>query len=98
MSDPLLELVQDYRQQLAAFDRSPASLTDDEDQALAATTWVPLYERLCNAPPHATTLNGAIEAVRLVRDEEAKCGFQPDLTINVLDAALAFFDERREAE
>lgn len=93
MTDPLLELVREYRQQLTAFNRSPSTMTVGEEQALAVATWVPLYDLLCTAPPNATTLAGAIEAVRLVHDGEAHCGNQPGLTINVLAAALAFFDK-----
>jgi len=90
--DPLLYLVREYRHRLAVFDTSPLTMTDEEDAALAAT-WEPLYEQLCFAPPNATTLKGAIEAVRLVRDEEAKCGNQPDMTVNVLNAALSYLEQ-----
>ncbi len=95
MTDPLLDLVREYRHQIEVFNASPPDMTAEEDDELVALTWGPHYERLCTAPPDATTLEGAVEAIRLIRWEEERCGSQPDLTINVLHAALAFFDEGR---
>lgn len=95
MTDPLLDLVREYSHQIEVFNASPPDMTIKEDDELAAITWLPHYERLCTAPPDATTLEGAVEAVRLVHDEQERCGSQPGLTINVLRAALAFFDEGR---
>ena len=89
MSDPLLDLVQEYRRQLAIYDGKPE--VPDED-AYAYETFRPAFDRLCTNPPHATTREGAVEAIRLVIDEEETCGNQPDLTCNVLRAALAFLD------
>lgn len=96
MTDLLLELVRNYRQQMAAFNASSPNMTLEEDEALRDATWGPPYEQLCTAPPNATTLEGAVEAIRLVHDEEANCGNQPGLTINVLAAALAFFDDEAQ--
>lgn len=93
MTDPLLELVRNYQSSMRAYNASPDDLYDDEDPALPA--FEANYHRLCTAPPDATTLEGAVEAVRLVLEEERDCGNQPDLTINVLRAALAFFDSGR---
>lgn len=95
MTDLLLDLVREYRHQIEVFNASPPDMSIEEDDELAAATWQPHYERLCTAPPDATTLEGAVEAMRLVHDEQERCGSQPDLTINVLRAALAFFDEGR---
>ena len=90
MSDPLLDLIQEYRRQLAIYDRKPN--VPDED-AYAYETFRPSYDRLCTNPPDATSHEGAVEAIRLVIDEEQGCGNQTDLTVNVLRAALAFLDE-----
>lgn len=95
MTDPLLDLVREYRHQIEVFNASPPDMSFEEDHELVAVTWGPHYKRLCTAPPDATTLEGAVEAARLVHDEQKLCGSQPDLTINVLRAALAFFDEGR---
>ncbi|WP_427026575.1 hypothetical protein ACP4J4_20370 (plasmid) [Aureimonas ureilytica] len=91
--DALLDLVNEYREGLAAFNAS-GDLSPQEDRALQAATWGAPYDRLCTAPPVATTLAGALAGIRLVADEEENCGQQPDLTINVLRAALAYFDGR----
>lgn len=93
MTDPLLDLVQEYRSHHAIYNASRAPDGSDEERTLHAA-WYDPYARLMDDPPAATTLAGAIEAIRLVRDEERDCGGQPDLTINVLAAALAFFDTR----
>jgi hypothetical protein len=89
MSDPLLDLVHEYRRQLAIYDGKPD--VPDED-AYACETFRPSFDRLCTNPPDATSREGAVEAIRLVIHEEETCGNQPDLTVNVLRAALAFFD------
>lgn len=91
--DALLDLVNEYRKELAVFNTS-YGLSPEEDKALQAATWEPAYDRLCSDPPAATTLAGALAGFRLVADEEDNCGNQPDLTINVLRAALAYFDAR----
>lgn len=92
MTDPLMDLIRDYRSSMQAYNASPADLPDKDNPTLAA--FEANYHRLCTAPPNATTLDGAVEAIRLVHDEEAHCGHRPDLTVNVLRAALAFFEGR----
>lgn len=91
MSDPLLDLVQEYRRQLAINDEADV---DDlaAEEALAEATFRPSYNRLCTNPPAPTSMEGALEAIRLVIHEEETCGGQSDLTCNVLRAALAFLD------
>lgn len=91
--DALLDLVNEYREGLAVFNAS-GDHSPEADKTLQAATWEPAYDRLCVAPPAATTLAGALAGVRLVADEEESCGSQPDFTINVLRAALAYFDGR----
>jgi hypothetical protein len=93
MSDPLLDLIQEYRRQLAIYDGKPD--VPDED-AYAYETFRPSFDRLCTNPPAAISHEGAVEAIRLVIDEEQGCGNQPGLTINVLRAALAFLDGERK--
>ncbi len=86
MSDPLLNLITEYRAALVEYRKAPDD--DDTNEELAFGN---AYDRLCNDPPNATTLEGAIAAVYLVRDEESTCSNQPDLTVKVLSAALAYF-------
>lgn len=90
MSDPLLDLIHEYRRQLAINNEADVDAADED--ALAEQTFRPSYNRLCTNPPAATSQEGALEAIRLVIHEEETCGNQPDLTINVLRAALAFLD------
>lgn len=92
LHDPLLALVRDYRVQIEAYNNPPDSMTKDEEAAYAASTFQPLYRTLCIAPPNATSLEGALEAIRLVVHEEVTCGSSEGLTVNVLNAALAYFD------
>lgn len=58
----------------------------------------PSYNRLCTDPPAATSLEEAIAAIRLVADEEETCRNQPDLTVKVSRAALAFLKQSAEIE
>jgi hypothetical protein len=92
MSDPLLDLVQEYRRQLAIYVEAPSLDTFEAEDAFAYETFRPAFDRLCTNPPTATSKEGALEAIRLVIHEEETCGNQPDLTVNVLRAALAFLD------
>jgi hypothetical protein len=91
MSDPLLDLIQEYRRQLAINNEAECGDLAAEE-ALADATFRPPYDRLRTNPPAATSHEGAVEAIRLVIDEEETCGNQTDLTVNVLRAALAFLD------
>jgi len=88
--DPLLDLIRGYRAAMQAYNASPIDLDDEDNPDFPG--FAERYHRLCNEPPMALTMTGAIEAVRLVVEEEDKCGNQPDLTIRVLLAALAYFD------
>lgn len=91
MADPLLALIQEYRKQLAINNETECGDLASEE-ALADETFRPPYDRLRTNPPAATSYEGAVAAIRLVADEEENCGGQPDLTVNVLRAALAFFE------
>lgn len=92
MADTLLSLIQEYREQMAINNATDCEAY--EEDALAEATFRPSYNRLCTNPPAATSLEEVAAAIRLVADEEENCGGQPDLTVNVLRAALAFFDAK----
>jgi hypothetical protein len=92
MADALLSLIREYREQLAINNAAP-DVDDLDEDALAEATFRPSYNRLCTSPPAATSLEEAIEAIRLVADEEENCGNQPDLTIKVSRAALTFLEK-----
>jgi hypothetical protein len=90
--DPMLALVRQYREGIAAYGAS-SDLPDEQNEALATATWRASYERLCSAPPVPTTNAGAIEAIRLV------CGYghDPELIKNVLTAVTVFLEGRASA-
>jgi hypothetical protein len=90
MNDYLLDLIHEYRRQLVINNEADVDAADEN--ALAEQTFRPSYNRLCTNPPAATSHEEAVEAIRLVIDEEETCGNQPELTVNVLRAALAFLD------
>lgn len=90
MADTLLSLIREYREQMTI--NNAADCDAGEEDALAEATFRPSYNRLCTNPPAATSVEEAIAAIRLVADEEDSCGNQPDLTVNVLRAALAFLE------
>lgn len=89
--DPLLNLICEYEWEKKRYDAS-TDLPLQKDLEKAETTWLPHYRRLCDAPPAATTLAGAVLGIRLVADEEEHIGHDENLTVNVLRAALAYFD------
>lgn len=90
MIDPLLNLIQEYRRQMKINNEADVDAADEN--SLAEETFWPSYNRLRTDPPHPTSHEGAMEAIRLVIHEEETCGNQPDLTVNVLRVALAFLD------
>ena len=96
MADPLLALIQEYREQIAINDATDCEAC--EEDALANATFRSSYDRLCTDPPAATSYEGALAAIRLVADEEETCGQQPDLTVNVLRAALGFLEGVAKAD
>lgn len=68
--DPILGAIQNYRDGLAAYNSKAefASTSEDED-ALIAETYGPPMEVLDNWTAPATTFEGALEALRLARQE-----------------------------
>lgn len=91
--DPLASLAAEYRDGLAAYNAT-GDQSSEGDEALADQLWRPAYCQLCDGPPAATTLAGALAGIRLVLWEEETCGHREDFTINTLRAALAYFDGR----
>ncbi|SMC70506.1 hypothetical protein SAMN06297251_10644 [Fulvimarina manganoxydans] len=91
--DPLLSLINEYRDQMALFNAA-GDLSDEDDAALMAATWEPAYDRLCYDPPAPTTDAGAIAAIRLIVNEAETCGYQPDMIFNVLSVAAAYLERR----
>lgn len=89
--DPLHDLVNEYSRHHSAYNASSEPDGSDKEQALHAA-WHTPYMQLAKQPPSATTLDGALAAIRLVAHEEERCGCQPELTVNVLRAALSYFD------
>ncbi|SKA11133.1 hypothetical protein [Consotaella salsifontis] len=87
--DPLLELIREYRRQLAVFNASDAE-TDEEMDALADETFNPPYDELVWNAPQATTEEGAIEALRLANEYE-HFG-DPDMMRSLIGAALPYFE------
>lgn len=88
--DPMLELIQRYRAEMAYFNAN-ASDDDDESNALADATYGPLYDQLIDSPPAITTDEGAIEALRAVLNE---CTGRDPFDDSLLTAALTYFDSR----
>ena len=91
-NDALHQLVNAYVSNHAIYNAAKVEEGSDEDQALY-DAWHTPYMRLNENPPSATTLEGALAAICMVADEEENCGGQPRLTVNVLRAALAYFEK-----
>ena len=95
MSDPLLNLIEEYYEAAAVVN----SIREDvqEDDPREQPFWN-AYNRLCENPPRPTTPAGALAGIRYVRDEGRDCGSHPDLTVNVLTAVLAYLKGAAEGE
>ncbi len=86
MTDPLLVLIHEYQAAQAALIASPRDDDSMEEPFGKA------YAALADNPPAPTTLEGAVAAVRLVMHEEKTCGSQEEFTVNMLAAALRYFE------
>ncbi|MEQ1943527.1 hypothetical protein ABMA32_14020 [Mesorhizobium sp. VNQ89] len=86
MTDPLVVLINEYEAAKAALIASPRD-DDSKEEPFGEA-----YAALADSPPAATTLEGAVAAVRLVMHEEKTCGSQEEFTVTMLAAALAYFD------
>lgn len=91
--DPLASLIADYRRLLDQHNaRSPADLpTDTEEEAHAAATWRPLYERLEGDCPAPTSLAGVREALRLALNREMG-DHMPAFAESLLRASLVYLE------
>lgn len=94
--DPLASLIADYRRLLDQHNAlKPADLpTDTEEEAHAAATWRPLYERLEGDCPTPTSLAGVREALRLALNREMG-DHMPALAGSLLQASLAYLEGAR---
>ncbi len=66
--DPLIDLIECYRERMACFNANARGSDDDYD-ALADATYVPLWDELCNNPPAPTTYAGAIAGLEFTAAE-----------------------------
>lgn len=96
LSDPLASLIADYRRLLDQHNaRRPEDLpTDTEEEAHAAATWRPLYERLEGDCPAPTSLAGVREALRLALNREMG-DHMPAFAESLLRASLAYLEGER---
>ncbi len=91
--DPLLALILAYRHGVAIHSALPPELQALAGDAVAKATWRKSLGTLLTGPPRPTTTQGAVEAVRCVRDEiHTQHGVA--LTQSVLSAVLNHFDRR----
>lgn len=67
-ADPLAEMIAEYRRQIAIFS-ARLGMTNEEADAFAEETFAPVWRRLRDDPPAATTREGALDALRLAYEE-----------------------------
>jgi hypothetical protein len=88
--DPLLDLITEYRQQVAVFAAIPDDdLTKDSEPEYVAATYEPSMNDLLYRTPQTRSLAGVREAIRLAFTESGFCCI---LSENVLRSALAYLD------
>lgn len=84
LADPLLALVEAYRDECARLDAMPGSIPDDEP--------IPVWDALNAGPlPAATTKEGAMEALRLVIEMHEYFA-SADAMPHLVQAALQFLE------
>lgn len=93
-ADPLVALLAEYhRNDTIWWNASDAYEDDDGYNALYVATVKPLFQRLRDNPPAATTQAGAVFALQFVADQEARLA-NWNASQSVTKAALAYFDAR----
>lgn len=94
-ADPLIELIQRYREQLARFSANVKG-SDEEWDALASVTYMPPWDELCNSAPAPTTYAGVLAGLEFL-DEELKHQTYSDALAAVLRRCVAFLREGPQA-
>lgn len=93
--DPLVDLIRRYREQLACFSANIAE-NDDDNDALADATYMPLWDELCTSPPAPTTYAGAIAGLEFLA-AELRDHLYSDALGSVLGLCLDFLRGGRQA-
>jgi hypothetical protein len=91
VADPLFALITEHRAQMATYNAS-SDLSSEEEDAFAEATFAPSWRALCDNPPAPTTMQGALEALRLAHEEmhHSHGSFERPL----VGVALAYFEGR----
>lgn len=91
-TEPLLRMINAYRAALDEFNRTcPAESSNDVWLTYAETTWLPFFYELENWDMPATTMEGAVAALRCAFLEERDNG-NSDITLPLMTAAMGYFD------
>lgn len=93
ISDPLADLIAEYRAKTAEFAAIPDEVvTRENEDALVEATYGPISRKLWRDPPLPTTLRGVAEAMRFAIDERGFCDRAAE---RIIVAALAYLDGGR---
>lgn len=90
MSDPLIALLDEYQAQLAIFNAN-AKGSNDEYDAIAQATYMPMWIKLGECPPRPTTYAGAMAGINFILAELADNAFS-DATEAVLRVCADFLN------
>ncbi|MER8845949.1 hypothetical protein [Mesorhizobium australicum] len=92
-SDPLADTLAEYYAGMADFGAIPSDLLDmHNEEDFIQATYGPAFETLWRNCPPATSLRGAVEAIRYALETGSICSTSAE---NTLKAALAFLDQER---
>lgn len=95
MTDPLLQLIQTYRSELARYNAElPDNASNEEADRFAKETFGPCFDRLLNDPPAPTTRHGALEGIRVTIEVARTIAVPEEMVVGVLTGALAFLEAR----
>ena len=93
VSDPLADLIAEYRAKTAEFEAIPYEvLTRENEDALVEATYGPTARTLWRNPPMPSSLRGVAEAMRLAIEEKAFCDHAVEALIAL---SLAYLDGGR---
>ena len=89
-TDPLSTAIAAYLDGLAAFNATPYSIIEADEDGVIAATYGPPMDVLMEWDRPAQSLSGAVDALRLAAKESREGGW--DIPHRMVEAALAFFD------
>ena len=92
-SEPIVDLIDAYSRGIAIYNAASEFNDNDTDNALAASTFDGPLRHLRSNPPRPRTMQGAIAALKHLREQMASESLGESEDLPLLDAVIAYFTD-----